>query len=81
MKVKDFTKVRRWVADNVDNEPTRIYRLLYDSMYLHFKPSFIPQFVLLLGDALDQASRSLDQEVCLLAFIVRTMAEEEFEVI
>jgi DNA polymerase III delta prime subunit len=30
MKSKDFTKVRRWVADNIDNEPTRIYRLLFD---------------------------------------------------
>jgi DNA polymerase III delta prime subunit len=80
MKVKDFTKVRRWVADNADNEPARIYRLLYDSMLIYFESSFIPQFVLLLGDALDQASRSLDQEVCLLAFLTRTMADEDFKI-
>ena len=81
MKTKDFGKVRRWVADNIDNEPTRIYRLLFDAMYEHFKPAFIPQFVLILGDYLDQASRSLDQEITLLAFLVRVMAEDDFEVI
>jgi len=81
MKEKDFTKVRKWVANNLDNEPARIYRQLFDSMYEHFKPAFIPQFVLVLGDYLDQAGRSLDQEITLLAFLTRVMADEEFEVI
>jgi DNA polymerase III delta prime subunit len=81
MKVKDFTKVRKWVAENIDNEPTRIYRQLFDAMYNHFKPEFIPQFVLILGDFLDQAGRSLDQEITLLAFLTRVMADEDFEVI
>jgi recombinational DNA repair protein (RecF pathway) len=39
----------------------------------------IPDFVLILGDYLDQASRSLDQEICLLAFLTRLMAEEGIE--
>jgi hypothetical protein len=81
MKDKDFGKVRKWVANNADNEPTRIYRQLFDVMYVHFKPEFIPQFVLILGDFLDQASRSLDQEICLLAFLTTVMADEGFEVI
>jgi DNA polymerase III delta prime subunit len=81
MKVKDFTKVRKWVADNIDNEPTRIYRQLFDAMYAHFKPAFIPQFVLILGDFLDQAGRSLDQEITLLAFLTRVMADENFEIV
>jgi DNA polymerase III delta prime subunit len=77
MKEKDFTKVRRWVADNSDNEPTRIYRQLFDAMNDLLEPRSIPPFVLILGDFLDQASRSLDQEVCLLAFLTRIMIEED----
>jgi DNA polymerase III delta prime subunit len=81
MKEKDFGSVRKWVANNADNEPTRIYRQLFDVMYTHFKPEFIPQFVLILGDFLDQASRSLDQEICLLAFLTTVMADDGFEVL
>ena len=81
MKEKDFTKVRKWVSENTDNEPTRIYRQLFDAMYDHFEPKFIPQFVLILGDYLDQAGRSLDQEITLLAFLTQVMSQEEFKVL
>jgi DNA polymerase III delta prime subunit len=80
MKTKNFGEVRKWVANNIDNEPTRIYRQLFDAMYEHFAPSFIPVFVLILGDFLDQASRSLDQEITLLAFLTRVMADDEFKI-
>jgi DNA polymerase III delta prime subunit len=76
MKVKDFTKVRRWVADNTDNEPTRIYRQLFDAMHGIILKENIPEFVLYLGDAIDQVGRSLDQEICLLCFLTRLMAED-----
>jgi DNA polymerase III delta prime subunit len=81
MKAKNFGEVRKWVAQNVGNEPHLIYRLLFDSMYQAFPAAFIPQFVLILGDFIDQASRSLDQEICLLAFLTRVMADDEFEVV
>jgi len=81
MKEKDFNKVRKWVAENSDNEPTRIYRQLFDAMYDHFESKFIPQFVLILGDYLDQAGRSLDQEITLLAFLTQVMTQEDFKVI
>lgn len=80
MKAKKFDDVRKWVANNIDNEPTRIYRQLFDAMYEHFSPSFIPEFVLILGDYIDQASRSLDQEITLLAFLTRVMADDGFKV-
>jgi replication factor C small subunit len=79
MKVKDFNKVRKWVADNSDSEPTRIYRQLFDAMNNVIVPQSIPQFVLILGDYLDQAGRSLDPEICLLAFLTQVMAEENIE--
>lgn len=81
MKAKNFGDVRKWVANNADNEPTRLYRQLFDAMYTHFAPAFIPQFVLILGDYMDQAARSLDQEITLLAFITRVMADDDFAVL
>jgi DNA polymerase III delta prime subunit len=80
MKAKEFTEVRKWVAQNIGNEPHLIYRQLFDAMYQTFPVNFIPQFVLILGDFIDQASRSLDQEICLLAFLTRVMADDDFEV-
>lgn len=80
MKDKDFKNVRKWVGENVGNETLGIYRTLYDGMYDHFSPSFIPEFVLILGDYLDQAGRSLDPEICLLAFLTQIMASDAFEV-
>lgn len=79
MKSKNFGDVRKWVANNADNEPTRIYRQLFDVMYDYFQPSFIPQFILIMGDYLDRASRSLDQEITLLAFLTQVMSEEDFQ--
>jgi replication factor C small subunit len=79
MKEKDFNKVRKWVADHSDSEPTRIYRQMFDAMSNVMIPQSIPQFVLILGDYLDQASRSLDPEICLLAFLTQVMAEECIE--
>jgi DNA polymerase III delta prime subunit len=80
MKEKDFGKVRKWVAEHIDNDPTQIYRQIFDAMYDHFAPEFIPQFVLILGDYLDQAARSLDQEITMLAFLTQVMSQEEFKV-
>lgn len=79
MKEKDFGKVRKWVAEHIDNEPTQIYRQIFDAMYDHFALEFIPQFVLILGDYLDQAGRSLDQEITMLAFLTQVMSQEEFK--
>lgn len=80
MKDKNFTDVRKWVSANIGNEPQALYRQLFDGMHNHFPAPFLPQFILILADYMDQASRSLDQEITLLAFLTRVMADEEFQV-
>ena len=36
MKQKEFTNVRKWIVNNIDNDPTRLFRRLYDnSVRLH----------------------------------------------
>ena len=33
MKNKEFTTVRKWVVENIDNDPTIVIRKIYDSLY------------------------------------------------
>ena len=35
LKEKDFPAVRKWVVDNLDNDPTVLLRSVYDEIYSH----------------------------------------------
>ena len=67
MKGKDFTTLRKWAVDNLDNDHTRIFRKIYDGLYESFEASSIPAAVLILADYQDKASRVADQEINLTA--------------
>ena len=48
LKNKEFTNVRRWIVNNLDNDPTRIYRRIYDTLYDNLDSSTIPRLLLYL---------------------------------
>ena len=50
LKEKEFTKMKKWVVQNLDNEPTQIIRNVYDSLYTYLSPQSIPEAVLLIGE-------------------------------
>ena len=50
LKNKEFTNVRRWIVNNLDNDPSRVYRRIYDSLYDSLVPSTIPHAVVILAD-------------------------------
>ena len=50
LKEKRFTDIRKWVIDNLDNDPKLIYRTLYDNLQEHLAPQSIPPAILLLAD-------------------------------
>ena len=74
-----FTEVRRWVVDNLDNDPIRIFRKIYDTLYEHLKPTGIPAAVLILAEYQYKASFVADQEVNLVACLTQIMLECEFK--
>ena len=78
LKEKDFTAARKWVTNNLDNDPARIYRKLYDNMYEYLKPSSIPPTVLVLAKYQYQAAFAADQEINLMACLTEMMVECEF---
>jgi DNA polymerase III delta prime subunit len=78
LKEKDFSSARKWVTNNLDNDPALIYRKLYDSMYDYLKPSSIPQTVLILAKYQYQSAFVSDQEINLVACLIELMADCEF---
>jgi DNA polymerase III delta prime subunit len=78
LKQKDFTSSRKWVTNNLDNDPALIYRKIYDSMYDFLKPNSIPQVVLILAKYQYQAAFCADQEINLVACLTELMVECEF---
>jgi len=78
LKEKDFAAARKWVTNNLDNDPARIYRKLYDNMYEYLQSSSIPPTVLVLAKYQYQAAFAADQEITLMACLTEMMVECEF---
>jgi len=79
LKKKEFTKVREWVVQHIDNDPIRIYRLIYDSLYDNVDGSTIPHAVVCIGDYCYKSSFVADQEINLLACLTELMAQCKFK--
>ena len=78
LKKKDFTTMRKWVAENIDNDHVRLYRQIYDSLYSKFEKNSIPQGVLTIADYSYKAAFVADQEVNMVACLTEMMLECEF---
>ena len=78
LKNKEFSTVRKWVVDNIDNDPNIIMRKIYDAIYETVKPKYIPEVVLILAKYQYQIAFSADQEINLLACLVEIMMSCEF---
>ncbi len=78
LKEKNFSNMRKWVAENMDNDHVRLYRQIYDSMNSRFTKQSIPQAVLTIADYSYKASFVADQEVNMVACLTELMMECEF---
>jgi DNA polymerase III delta prime subunit len=79
LKSKDFAKVRKWAADNTDQDPVLIYKKMYESFSEFLKPQSVPEAILLLARYQYQAAFVANQEVNLVAFLTEVMISCEFE--
>ena len=79
LKGKQFSDMRKWVAQNIDSDPTSIMRQLYDSSSEVIKANSIPQLVLLIGEYQYKSAFVADQEVNLVAFLTQVMADVEIK--
>jgi replication factor C small subunit len=79
LKSKDFAGARKWVTQNLDNDPARIFRTLYDTLYEQLKSVSVPQLVLILAKYQYQAAFVADHEINLMACLTEIMVECEFK--
>jgi DNA polymerase III delta prime subunit len=79
LKEKDFTSMRKWVTNNLDNDPKTILRKIYDSLYDLLKPDSIAPAVLILSKYQYQSAFVADQEINLVACLIEFMVECEFK--
>ena len=77
LKTKDWKKMRGWVVNNIDNDPSTIIRKVYDS--LTDQVVQVPQLVLILADYQYKSAFCADQEINLVACLTEIMASEEFK--
>ena len=79
LKEKRFGEVRKWVVNNLDNDPATILRRVYDALYAALEGSSIPAAVLVIAKYQYQTAFVADQEINLLACLTEIMAEGEFK--
>ena len=79
LKIKDFKKMRQWVANNIDSDPASLFRKLYDNMNEYVSPESIPQMVLILADYQYKNSFVTDHELNLVACCTELMAGVKFK--
>jgi DNA polymerase III delta prime subunit len=77
LKEKDWKKMRKWVANNVDSDPQGIFRSIYDNLIPEV--TTIPQVVLLIADYQYKAAFVADQEINLVACLTEIMASVKFK--
>ena len=79
LKEKNFQEVRKWVANNLDNDSGVLFRRVYDSLYDVLENSSIPAAVLIIAKYQYQSAFCVDQEINILACLTELMVECEFK--
>lgn len=79
LKDKNFAETRKWVTNNLDNDPVKIYRKLYDTLNDSLKPQSVPQLVLILAKYQYQAAFVADHEINMVACLTEIMVDCEFK--
>ena len=79
LKKKEFTNVKNWVVQHMDNDPSMVMRKIYDSIYTVLKPASIPEAVLIIAKYMRDIAIVPDQEVNMLACLTEIMMSCEFQ--
>ena len=79
LRAKDFPGVRKWVNDNLDNDPAVLLRRLYDGLYQTLDGPSIAAAVLIIAKYQYQIAFVADQEINILACLTEIMVECEFK--
>jgi DNA polymerase III delta prime subunit len=79
LKEKNFTEIRKWVAENSDNDQNIIMRTIYDNASKYFDTPAIAELILVLSKYQYQAAFAADSEINLTACLVEIMMGVSFK--
>ena len=71
--------MRKWVVQNLDNDPVKIFRKIYDTLYQSLEPSTIPIAILIIADWQYKSAFVADQEINLVACLTELMDRVKFK--
>ena len=71
--------MRKWVVQNLDNDPVKIFRKIYDTLYQSLEPSTIPIAILIIADYQYKSAFVADQEINLVACLTELMDRVKFK--
>lgn len=78
LKDKDFTNMRKWVAENATSDVNDLYRNLYDTACKYVQKNSVPQLVLHIGKYQYQQAFVADAEINLAACLTEIMVDCQF---
>jgi DNA polymerase III delta prime subunit len=79
LKERNFTEVRKWVIQNMDNDPNVVLRKIYDILYESAVESTIPAAILIISKYQYRSAFVADTEINLLACLTEIMCEVEWK--
>ena len=79
LKGKEFGDMRKWVVNNLDNDPVKIFRKIYDSLNTSLQPETIPHAILIIADYQYKSAFVADQEINLVACLTEIMSQVKFK--
>jgi DNA polymerase III delta prime subunit len=75
---KNFTAIRKWVGENIDNDQGAIFRKIYDTAANFLTARGMAMAVVILGKYQYQAAFAADPEINLMACLTEIMIDCEF---
>ena len=78
LKDKNWRDMRKWVVHNLDSDPSRVFRLIYDGLFESVKPQSVPKAVITLADYQYKAAFVADAELNMVACLTELMVELEY---
>ena len=79
MQQKNWSAMRKWVAQNSDNDFNTLYRKVFDTLEKRLEPSSIPAAVLLVADYQYKSAFAMDSEINFTACLTEIMSECKFK--
>ena len=76
---RKFNDMRRWVAENLDNDPTKIFKKFYNALCFCVVEDSLPQIILTLADYQYKSAFVADQELNMMACLTEIMSDAKFK--